>query len=123
MPPWAALSSIVPWPPGARLSDQEDTPSSREGDIEALAAQAQAIEEQLEAIQARIGRIKGVPRRAARVAVADPRSCAGCGVCQQVCPLGAISVGQVARVDGTRCTGCGRCVAECPRGALRLQEA
>ncbi len=96
---------------------------SREEKIKALAAQAQAIEDHLEAIGARIAQLKHAPQGATVVAVVDPERCVGCGVCEEVCPTGAISVGQIAGVDRTKCTGCGRCVAECPRGALRLREA
>ena len=95
---------------------------NREEEIEALAAQARAIEEQLQAVRTRIGHVKRSPPRATPVAVVDPEHCVGCGACEDVCPTRAISVGQVARVDGARCTGCGRCVVECPRGALTLQE-
>lgn len=80
-------------------------------------------EEELEAVGERIEQLGHPPRQATAVAIVDPRLCVGCGVCEQVCPVRAISVAQVARVDGTRCTGCGRCVAECPRGALGLHEA
>jgi len=94
----------------------------RQEEIDALGAQARAIGEQLEAIQARMGHLKLAPRGATMVAVVDPELCVGCGACEQVCPSGVISAGQVARVDSARCTGCGQCVAECPRGALTLQE-
>jgi ferredoxin len=64
-------------------------------------------------------------RRTAYPAIArvDPEQCTACGVCEAVCPAGAISVDDVARIDAARCAGCGLCVAECPQGALSLDSA
>jgi len=103
-------------PPQAPLGG---TTGPADAEVEALQARARTLADRLRAIQARIGT---VGHESAMVAVVDPDNCVGCGVCHDVCPTGAISVGQVARVDGAKCTGCGRCVAECPRGALTLQE-
>ena len=57
------------------------------------------------------------------VATVDPNTCIGCGACQQVCPVQAISVNDVAKVDPDRCLGCGSCVDECPQEALSLAPA
>ncbi|MGB4705395.1 MAG: electron transfer flavoprotein subunit alpha [Candidatus Saccharicenans sp.] len=49
--------------------------------------------------------------------------CTGCGVCLQVCPFGALSLGSDGIIEVSEaCTGCGACVPECPTGALSLPQ-
>lgn len=48
--------------------------------------------------------------------------CSFCGVCQQACAYGAITLGQILRIDATKCTGCGDCVVECPEEVLVLKK-
>jgi heterodisulfide reductase subunit A len=55
-----------------------------------------------------------------------PEICSGCGICQPLCPYGAISMksnGQGilrARIEVTQCKGCGVCTTACPSAAIRL---
>jgi MinD superfamily P-loop ATPase len=54
------------------------------------------------------------PFSGARLAVIDPQTCRGCGVCANECRFGAITLGDVATVDPLRCEGCGLCALVCP---------
>jgi len=46
-------------------------------------------------------------------------SCTNCGVCEDECPVGAISEADDARViDGDTCTDCGACAEVCPVDAI-----
>jgi len=44
--------------------------------------------------------------------------CIGCGICEEQCPFGAISVENGVAVVGDSCTLCGSCVEACEVGAL-----
>jgi len=49
----------------------------------------------------------------------DKEECVGCGVCVNICPVGAVSlVSGKAEIDGTLCIKCGRCIQVCPHGAI-----
>jgi heterodisulfide reductase subunit A-like polyferredoxin len=50
--------------------------------------------------------------------------CGGCGICEALCPYGAIAVDKerrVASVNEALCKGCGTCAAACPSGAAQLR--
>ena len=65
------------------------------------------------------GRNPGEPKRIASV---DRENCAGCGVCVQFCPSGAIAVNGTADIDNDKCIGCGMCAEECPNKAIVLTD-
>jgi ferredoxin len=50
----------------------------------------------------------------------NPEMCVGCGICQEICPTGSITVNGVAMIDQGHCIGCGHCVSECRKGAICL---
>lgn len=53
-------------------------------------------------------------------AVVDASACQACGLCEDQCPVEAITVEEVSGVDAAQCIGCGVCVTHCPEGALAL---
>ncbi len=49
----------------------------------------------------------------------DSEKCAGCGTCEDVCPVEAVWVSDgVARIDQDRCNECEACVEACPNEAI-----
>lgn len=49
--------------------------------------------------------------------------CAGCGICMDDCPAGAIFMTNGwAVIDQKNCTGCKTCVDVCPNGAIEVLE-
>lgn len=51
----------------------------------------------------------------------DPELCIGCGACQEICPVAAITIENgLARVDEVWCIGCGVCALKCDMDALRV---
>ncbi|HHV16880.1 MAG TPA: 4Fe-4S binding protein [Gelria sp.] len=50
----------------------------------------------------------------------DSEKCSTCGLCVDVCPVGAISPYGVYQIDSSLCTGCGLCQESCPVGAIEI---
>lgn len=51
-----------------------------------------------------------------------PQDCTACSLCEDRCPMDAISVDETAVVNRDRCIGCGVCVGICPPGAIKLHQ-
>jgi formate hydrogenlyase subunit 6/NADH:ubiquinone oxidoreductase subunit I len=94
---------------------------SVKGELPLLKARAQAIGARLDLLSRRISEIQQGPESPLYIAVIDSQRCLGCGVCETVCPVGAIAIKNTAAVNPARCIGCGRCADECPQGAIVLR--
>ncbi len=75
--------------------------------------------------QARLGVAPfAATRRVRRTAViAAAEECICCGVCVDVCPVGAITMEDHVLIDAQKCVGCGLCTVECPNDILVLAES
>lgn len=50
----------------------------------------------------------------------DTVQCTGCAACVERCPVGAISVTEIAFVDTQKCLGCGLCSTSCPAESITM---
>ena len=91
-----------------------------EGELKFLRQRAQVVSQRLEQIRQKIEsqKIVSLPRV---VAIVDDEECTGCGLCYEVCPVGAISVDGLAKIDTSKCTACLACVKQCPQGAIAIR--
>ena len=87
-------------------------------ELEALKKSTEQIKIQLQRVNSQLQELDSA--RPSPRAVVNRQECAGCGICVEVCPVGAIVLEDFA-VVGPGCTGCGRCVSVCPNGAIRLE--
>jgi len=95
---------------------------NRREEIRDLKRHAVEIQARLDFLEMRINSIgRGIPAASRLKATVDVEKCAGCGICQEVCPVDAIEVDDCAQIQMRLCTGCGRCVQECPQEALSLR--
>ncbi len=68
---------------------------------------------------------RGVIRPEAITALVNEDRCTGCGVCEGLCPYGAIERHEMhgklrASVNAALCKGCGTCGAACPSAAITM---
>lgn len=95
---------------------------NRKTELQELKEQAGEIQVRLDFLQMRIRSIsRSVPKASQWKAFVDVEKCLGCGICQEVCPVGAVEVNEYAQIRMHSCIGCGRCVQECPQEALSLR--
>jgi ferredoxin len=45
-------------------------------------------------------------------------ACVACGACKEVCPVEAISEGDIYTINPDVCIDCGACESECPSDAI-----
>ena len=51
----------------------------------------------------------------------ETKACTACGICEDRCPVGAITIDEVAHSDESRCLGCGLCAGTCPMDAIDIR--
>jgi predicted Fe-Mo cluster-binding NifX family protein/ferredoxin len=109
--PSTGTAGRFPQGAGAQMNPQQE--------LAALKQQSELLEQQKSQLNNRIAQLES-GRKA--VAVVDSGKCAGCGICEDVCPVNAIKVNGQALVQPELCTGCGLCVGECPNNAIILTQ-
>jgi len=93
---------------------------NRTRQIQALREQARSVQLRLHDLNRRIRAVEHGVTPSNLKAFVNPDRCVACGTCEEMCPVCAIYIEEIARVDQKKCIGCGSCVAQCPRGAIVL---
>jgi predicted Fe-Mo cluster-binding NifX family protein/ferredoxin len=88
-----------------------------EQELAALKRQAELLEQQKRQLNDRINQLESGNQA---IAVVDSEKCTGCGICINVCPVGAISMHKYAVVNPKLCIACGACVSACPNSAITI---
>jgi hypothetical protein len=52
--------------------------------------------------------------------IINPLKCKKCHLCEQNCPVNAITIGLIPHIDIKKCIGCAKCISICPHGACTV---
>lgn len=66
-------------------------------------------------------RSDGTPIDIRKVKPKTNRNCTACGLCAEICPMGAISAADPSLIEGI-CIKCGACMKRCPNGAKYIDD-
>lgn len=92
---------------------------SKEEELGMLKSQAEIISQEIDRMRKRIRELEEGKVIEKKIAVKSEK-CVGCGICEEVCPRGAIKVSEIAIIDEAKCNLCGLCVRECPNQAIEI---
>jgi uncharacterized protein len=52
--------------------------------------------------------------------IINPLKCKKCHLCEQNCPVNAITIGLIPHIDTKKCIGCAKCISICPHHACTV---
>lgn len=52
--------------------------------------------------------------------IINPLKCKRCKLCEENCPVDAITIGLIPKIDSKKCIGCAKCIAICPHRACTV---
>lgn len=93
------------------------SPLQREKELSALEERLRALEEQKKQTDQQIAEIKEGRTKRPKAYV-NTGKCTGCGICVDICPVGAIELREGKAIISDDCIACGQCVSECPSNAI-----